>query len=187
MATRSTRPPDIRRLDVLAVAEGGELLQGEWTLGELSRLHASQIEGTDNAGEAVRWQIEGGAGEIEGRLPMPALHVSAQASVVLQCQRCLQPLPLLLDAERTLLFVEGEDAAAALDEQTDDDVLALLPAIDGRALIEDELLLAMPLVPRHEVCPEPLKVPDDVAEAEPPEGAEEKPNPFAKLAALKKS
>jgi uncharacterized protein len=35
-------------------------------------------------------------------------------------------------------------------------VLALEPALDLKELVEDELLLALPLVPRHEVCPEPL-------------------------------
>jgi len=48
-------------------------------------------------------------------------------------------------------------------------------------LLEDELLLALPLVPRHDVCPEPLarafRDAADVAEA-----AE---HPFAALAALK--
>lgn len=183
MATRSARPPDIRRLDVLAVAQAGDLLQGEWRLGELKRLFDSQLEGADNADEPVRWQIEGGAGEIEGHPPMPALHVSAEASVVLQCQRCLQALPTLLDAERTLLFVEGgEEVAARLDEETEADVLPLEPAIDGRALVEDELLLAMPLVPRHDVCPQPLLAPADDLDA----AGGEPPNAFAKLAALKK-
>ena len=37
-------------------------------------------------------------------------------------------------------------------------MLALEPALDLRGLVEDELLLALPLVPRHEVCPEPLPI-----------------------------
>ena len=57
---------------------------------------------------------------------------------------------------------------------------ALTRALDLRELIEDELLLAMPLVPRHEVCPEPLPVRTD---EDMPDDA---PNPFAALAALKR-
>ena len=65
---------------------------------------------------------------------------------------------LPLGVDRRLFFVAGEDAAAALDTESDDDVLALEPFLDLRGLVEDELLLALPLVPRHEVCPEPLPI-----------------------------
>lgn len=183
MATRSNRPPEIRRLDVAAIAGSGETLGGEWPLHQLERLHGSQIAGTDNAESPVRWRVQGGHGRIEGQPPLPALRIQATARVVLECQRCLQALPLDLDVDRTLLFVEGEDAAAALDETSEDDVLALEPAIDGRALVEDELLLALPLVPRHEVCPEPLLPPAGPSDGDEAEAA---PHPFAALAALKK-
>ena len=55
---------------------------------------------------------------------------------------------------------------------------ALTTALDLPMLLEDELLLALPLVPRHDVCPEPLpRAFRDEADA-----AE---RPFAALAALK--
>ena len=67
-------------------------------------------------------------------------------------------------------------------DDSEDDVLALTRALDLRELVEDELLLALPIVPRHEVCPEPLPQPaDDAAPAEPA------PHPFAALAALKRT
>ena len=77
-------------------------------------------------------------------------------------------------------FVKGEDAAAALDAEAEDDVLALTPALDLRELIEDELLLALPLVPRHAHCPEPL--PRAFVEDPAVDPAD---NPFAALAVLK--
>jgi len=102
--------------------------------------------------------------------------------VPLECQRCLKAVAVPLATERSFLFVHGEDAAAQLDTDSEDDVLALTRALDLRELIEDELLLALPIVPRHEVCPVPLVAPVD------DEGVvEEKPNPFAALAALKRS
>mgnify|MGYP003353005379 CR=1 FL=1 len=74
-----------------------------------------------------------------------------------------------------------EQQAAELDAELEDDVLSLERSIDLRELVEDELLLALPLVPRHAECPEPLPLPDDEAPADVPE----QPRPFAALAALK--
>ena len=51
-----------------------------------------------------------------------------------------------------------------------------------RDLVEDELLLALPLVPRHDACPTPLPMPaDDQPESEAPPA-----HPFAALAQLRK-
>ena len=57
---------------------------------------------------------------------------------------------------RSIRFVHGADLAQQLDEESEEDVLALSAALDLRELIEDELILALPLVPRHDVCPQPL-------------------------------
>jgi uncharacterized protein len=87
---------------------------------------------------------------------------------------------LPVHGERRLFFVEGEAAAAALDVDAEDDVLALEPALDLTLLIEDELLLGLPLVARHEVCPQPL--PRALLDEEPVAPGD---HPFAALAALK--
>jgi uncharacterized protein len=100
--------------------------------------------------------------------------------VRLQCQRCLQPVDVPLEVDRAFRFVRGEDAAAALDAEADDDVLELTRGFDLRDLVEDELLLALPLVPRHRDCTVPRPAPDDA----PPTTAEA--HPFAVLAALKR-
>jgi uncharacterized protein len=110
------------------------------------------------------------------------LSLAADAALSMQCQRCLQAVEVPLRVDRRLFFVDGEDAAAALDAESEDDVLALTPALDLRALVEEELLLALPLIPRHEVCPEPLVPAADLAA----EAAAEE-HPFAALAALKRT
>jgi uncharacterized protein len=51
-------------------------------------------------------------------------------------------------------------------------------------LIEDELLMAMPPVPKHENCPKPVKL--QAVDAAFEEQPGEKPNPFAMLEQLKK-
>ena len=64
-----------------------------------------------------------------------------------------------------------------------DDVLALGRSLDLRELVEDELLLALPIVPRHEVCLQPL--PMAVGEQALEDDVPERPHPFAALQALK--
>ena len=156
-------------------------LGGEWQLARLVRL-ASAARPEAVAGAApVTWNVQGARAKLHGAGSQATLALAAEAVLSMQCQRCLRPVDVTLVVDRRLFFVEGEDAAAALDIEGDEDVLALEPAIDLQALIEDELLLALPLIPRHDVCPEPLvqATADDVAP--PPEE-----HPFAALAALKR-
>lgn len=169
---------DPKRFDVAAFAAGGASSAGEWPIAALARLASASSPGPDAADASVHWQATGARAALAGAGQQPMLHLVADGAVSLECQRCLQPLRVRLHVDRRLFFVEGEDAAAALDTDSEDDVLTLEPAIDLRALIEDELLLALPLVPRHEVCPEPLPLreEDDAAPEE---------HPFAALAALK--
>jgi uncharacterized protein len=84
-----------------------------------------------------------------------------------------------VEVDRWLRFVGDEAEAAELDADSDDDVLALARWMNLRDLVEDELLLALPLVPRHERCPEPLPF---VPEAE---GSEALEHPFAALERLR--
>ncbi len=179
----SIRAPDPRRLDVAAFALAGGELRGDWPAMQLRRLLSATIESPADAGRLdIAWQARGERLPLVGAGRRPSLQLAADTEVTLECQRCLQPMRWPLQARRRIFFVEGEDAAAALDAESEDDVLALVPALDLQALIEDELLLALPIVPRHEVCPEPL--PRAFVEDE-GEGAPED-NPFAVLAALKR-
>ena len=163
--------------------EAGEL-SGEWPLSTLPRLAESAVPGGQGV---VPWRARGERRVAHGGEAQVWLHLHASTRLSLQCQRCLQPVDEDVLVEREFLFVHGEDAAAQLDAESDDDVLALTRALDLRELVEDELLLALPLVPRHETCPQPLPVPVGLeSDAGPaPEEGFEKPNPFAALRALK--
>ena len=178
----SPRDFDPFRLDVAAFAKAAGQLDGRWPLAQFDRLTESAVGGprAPEAG-AVDWSARGESRPMRGGESQVWLHLTAATSVPLECQRCLKPVDTALRIERSFLFVHGEDAAAQLDADSDDDVLALTRALDLRELIEDELLLAMPIVPRHDRCPEPLQAPTDDAPLE------EKPNPFAALAALKRT
>lgn len=110
------------------------------------------------------------------------LHLRVQVSLPLTCQRCLGPVDVLVQIERSFRFVENEAQAELEDDASPEDVLVLSQEFDLAALIEDEVLMDLPVVPRHESCPLPVKlmaVDANFEEAQP------KPNPFAALAGLK--
>jgi len=179
----AAREFDPFRLDVVAFANEAAHLEGHWPLSQLDRVADSAVaHPASPEADDVQWRVHGERRAMRGGEAQTWLHLTASTQVALECQRCLKPVVVPVQIERDFLFVQGEDAAAQLDADSDDDVLAITRALDLRELIEDELLLALPLVPRHEVCPEPLVVP---SAAEPTDG-DDAPNPFAVLAALKR-
>ncbi|MBW8848550.1 MAG: DUF177 domain-containing protein [Burkholderiales bacterium] len=171
------------KLDVAALAHDAASLQGEWPAASLPRLADSAAPEAPASGwPALRWSLHGEIRQPKAAAAQTWLHLTASARVALTCQRCLKPVQEDIAIDRWIRFVDTEAEAAALDVDSDDDVLALPRHLDARELIEDELLLALPLVPRHDACPEPLAHVDEEEEAE----VDERPNPFAALAALKR-
>ncbi len=145
-------------------------------------IDACHSEALPAATDRVDWRAAGerrrqGAAESHAWLQL-TLH----AQVKLTCQRCLGPVETSLKLERWFHFVAGEEEAAQLDAENEEDVLASTRSLDLHQLAEDELLLALPLVPRHELCPQPLL--PTVADA--PTDNPVTSNPFAALAALKR-
>ena len=173
---------DPLRLDVAAFAADAAALEGERSPSEFHRLSESVLP-ADASAQPVRWRAEGEARARRGAQPELWLHLQADGVVSLQCQRCLQPMTVPLAVDRSFRFVRDESEAEAEDADSEEDVLALSRTLDLFALVEDELILELPLVPRHESCPQPLPVPQDDL----PEEDEPQPNPFAKLAALKRN
>jgi uncharacterized protein len=137
---------------------------------------------------AAHWQASGEVRKRRGDADQVWLGLTVRALVPLECQRCLETVHTPLDVDRDFRFAPNEETAAKLDDEEEADVLVLSRRFDLLGLIEDELLMALPVVPRHDVCPQPLET---VADAAFPSGADDvladkPPHPFAKLAALKK-
>ena len=173
------RQPDPRKLDVVAAAADAAVLEGSWPLVSFARL----VEGTVQDGD-VQWSVRGEQRPAAGREPEIWLHVVAHACVWRDCQRCLEPVALHLDVVRALRFVADEALAEALDADCEEDVLALPRRLDLHALVEDELLLALPLVPMHAQCPRRLRMSagDLGGEADAPQAR----NPFAALTGFRR-
>ena len=111
------------------------------------------------------------------------LHLQATAMLPLTCQRCMGSVDTSLAVDQWYRFVATEEIAMAEDDQCEEDLLVMVPQFDLLAVLEDELLMALPLVPMHVQCPVAPVL--SVGEIEPTDTAIEKPNPFAVLARLK--
>jgi uncharacterized protein len=170
-----------QRLDIQAFAEEGAQIAGQLPLSAFERLSAeAQGRGQDRP---VAWTARGELRNPQHVQPEVWLHVQAQAVLPLTCQRCLGPVDLPVSVDRAFRFVADESQAAAEDDEAEEDLLAISRAFDLPALIEDEVLMDLPLVPRHEACPQPLAAP---AADLPNEAESVRPHPFAVLQKLKK-
>jgi DUF177 domain-containing protein len=172
-----TRRFDPTRLDVAALAAQGATLDGQWGEAELDRWHSMQTPAAGATPEPVHWSVRGEQRRVSDQPPQTWLHLHVNTIAWPTCQRCLQPFSQALAVDRALRFVDDEAQAQALDADSEDDVLAPATCLDLRTLVEDELLLAWPLVPRHAQCSAPEH---RAGQAETPSAS-----PFAALALLK--
>jgi uncharacterized protein len=175
---------DPRRLDVVAFARSEARLQGEIPLASFERLAQATVAAADGEVATVQWSAQGRWHQPVVGPAQPRLQLEAIATVRLSCQRCLQPFAQELVIDRGFLFVPGEEEAARLDEDSEEDVLAVPRSLDLESLIEDELILALPIVPRHGRCPEPLVATDSVQARAEADGLAPA-HPFAALAGFK--
>lgn len=169
------------RLDVRAFAQAQAHLEGQDPLSQYKRL-ALEAQGPHD-GVYVRWAAQGELRAEAGAAQQVWLHLQAELDLPMVCQRCLLPAAIPLDVDRSFRFVADEATAEALDDESEEDLLALSKDFSLRELLEDELLMALPVVPMHDVCPE--AVPLASSDEDFNQATSEKPNPFAALASLR--
>ncbi len=169
------------RLDVAAFAEAATPLAGRDALRDYPRLAAEVARPADDA--VVQWQALGAERPDAAGRAAPWLHLQADTTLPLTCQRCLAPVDVALKVDLWFRFAADEATAALEDEEADEDVLVASHEFDLRTLIEDELLMAIPIAPTHGVCPEPVRLSAADADFDAPGGVH--PNPFAVLEALR--
>ncbi|MGD9945144.1 MAG: DUF177 domain-containing protein [Burkholderiaceae bacterium] len=164
-------------IDTFEMARTGAARDGEQPVAELPRL-ASLLHDT---GGRLSWALRA------WREPRPEgssddfMQLSLEGALSVACVRCLGPLPVPLSIERSYRLVASEADAERLDlDDAQFDVIAGSRRFDLAELIEDEAIMALPQVPRHESCEMPLGAAADDAEPEP-----QRPNPFAVLQRLR--
>lgn len=123
---------------------GGRLsgeLHGEKCVEQMPRL--GDILQRENA--AVQYRLSGAM-----QAGRPALHLEVWVTVRLICQRCLDPYNEELALDRTYPIARDESELARWER--DDPLLEALvadPRMVVAELVEDEILLSVPAVPRH--------------------------------------
>jgi uncharacterized protein len=171
-----------RHLAVEAFASEGAHLQQVSALAQMERLCAS-VQGSVE-GLNVQWQVQGETRtQRYGAKAQVWLHLQATAQVPMTCQRCLFEASIALAIDQSYRFVSTEDEALDEDEDSEEDILVLSRDFDVLELLEDELIMALPPVPKHEACPQAPKF--EAADADFSTGGEARPNPFAVLQKLK--
>lgn len=172
---------DARRLDVRRFAEEAGVLSGTTPLGDYERLR-EEAEGELQDRE-VRWEARGELRNPSRVAPEVWLQLRAAAVLPLACQRCLRPVDVPLEVDRWFRFVADESQAAAEDDEAEEDLLVESRSFNLAELVEDELLMALPVVPRHDTCPEPVKM--SAADPDFEQAGAVRENPFAVLGQLK--
>jgi uncharacterized protein len=169
---RTLSLPD--KIDPWRLAAEGGRLEGALALATLPRLVAV-LNRTDGMASVT---LTAGVDEQHVRF----IKGTVRTVVELVCQRCLEPLRSLLDVTVSLGLVHGEAEAERLPEEYEP-LLVPEGIIRVADLVEDELLLALPQIPRHD------DVHECVANGYRPSASElavdmEHGQPFATLASL---
>ena len=191
-----------RDFDVFEFARSGRQAAGAVRVSQLPRMLNEVPEEAPDRDAAFTWQAEGSTQPelqddgTEGQ--QPYLRLAVHGSAWLECQRCLTPYEQAFDVDASYRLVATEEEAEEFPLDDDEvDVIVGSRQFDLVDLIEEELLLSLPLVPKHDVCPqvhESLVSGVGGAEDDEETGEEEgeadgepgKPNPFAALEALKR-
>ena len=145
-----------------------EFAQAQQTLvGEIDALKCERLAETlasNGAGAHISFKLIGSAKQLRN----PSLHLHIEAQLPVPCQRCLDEM--LVHLNLTFNYIICNALPTEIDENDDTDWLEAAPEMNLQELIEDELLLAMPISPMHD---------HDCSKQSMQSG--EKPNPFAVL------
>ena len=171
-----------RSLNITAFAKAEGQLTGEAPLNQFERLREESL-GANHA-NPVKFSALGAVRADAAGVDEAWVHLAGQATLSMTCQRCLSAVDVDITFARDFRFVATEELAEIEDEESEEDVLVLSKSFNLLELMEDELLMAMPPVPKHEMCPKLVKL--QAADAAFVEVPSDKPNPSAVLQQLNK-
>lgn len=173
--------PNTLLIDNIAFSKKNDRIEGELSLHDCPRLE--ELMQSSNLVNPAKINHTGLINYVlQGKTDAAGQHVlqlTILSSFSTVCQRCLNAMPLNINLNFSYLIGEVSDAdveAVDVDNSDDYDLQQANKAMDLIALIEDEIIMAMPIAPMHE---------EGCVELTTQSG--EKPNPFAVLKGLIKA
>lgn len=119
--------------------------------------------------ETLNWRL---SGEISAD-KKARLHLTLTGNVGVPCQRCLGPMLVALNVSSEFILVKDESEIPPEEDDVEDhDYLVAEAEMNVLQLVEDEILLALPYAPKHEIKDCAVKAEVNELKA---------PNPFAAL------
>jgi uncharacterized protein len=159
-----------QRIDPRRLADQGRSLQGDIPLSQMPRLRRSLLTAEGAAHVDLAFGIDG--------VGTPYVAGTVQARLRLTCQRCLRPLEISVQSRMSLGIVDSEAQAECLPECYEP-LLLESRSIALAAMVEDDLILSLPIAPLHPRAVCDADVPAEMAVGPARDG------PFAVLARLK--
>lgn len=154
------------------------MLGGEIQLSQMKRLMPLLA----NAEGAVQLSLEFDV----DTMGLATMTGTAQAKLELCCQRCLEPMGWPLQIQLALAFIRPKGDEAGIPGPYEPYMVESVP-LRLSDMIEDEIILALPSIPRHELaqCPASEWLQEDKSAAtETAADEEQKQSPFSALAEL---
>lgn len=162
-------PPQI---DVWRMVANQRCFEGSFSLAQFPRLKELLVDSDGDCRYEVAFYRD--------PLKIDVMHIKLHAVLPLICQRTLERFGYRVDIDQRLGLIADESQEAALPEDMEAVMIEGNGEVSPLQLIEDELVLAVPLVP---INPDASELDPKWADEETDE--EQKPHPFAALAALK--
>lgn len=128
-------------------SEKSRCWEGNAMVGDFERLAQEFV----NPEAELAYRVCGGQ-DARGRAQ---LRCAVNGKVEMICQRCLKPVGVTVASDRLLYLAGSEEEAERLEAALPDEDIEVMvtgQALDLATVVEDEVLLGLPLVPMHDQC-----------------------------------
>lgn len=160
-------------IDSLEFAHNNQSLQGSISIGNLERLHSYLAHTSGELAYLISGMLDGD--------DKPLLEISINGDIDLICQRCLKKMQYTLNIKTRLILAQSEHELSRYDDDIFVEAIYASNELDALALIEDEIILSLPISPRHQDTNCHLSSKDKI------HSTIDKEHPFAALASLKQT
>jgi len=162
-----------KKIDPRKLAERGVRIEGEAELSLFPNLASLLVNEQGKVKADLQFEND--------ELRIRTIKGCANGTVNMTCQRCLEPVEIEVEANFNLAIAPTEEHAKTLPRYYDP-LIVEGEELELLSMVEEELILSLPIVPYHDDCSVQTSYGDEAAaDTE----TDSKPNPFSVLASLK--